>query len=476
MATARLVPSTYYLSNSSYLSVSDASNMYTNTDSDTYSTTTNSRSSTTSYYIYLRGFNFSDIPAGAIVSSFTIKIKARESGVSTSSSYAPRICNGTTTLTGTCSTISTTATTLSFSGVTDDWDTISGYGSSFGIRVNCRRSSSGTTSYMYIYGAEILVEYTVPSKYYITSSLVGNGTINPSGTVEVTEGDTYTLTVTPTNPQSMVTIQKGGTDVTSSLIEHRTTSSSSAGLGAYTLVSGSFSGSGATYFEGIVGNGVDATQTTENYYSSGSGSNVVFTYDMGLTVPSNTDWLWDPFSFVDGTTGDPVISRVYCEVNGHAESTSNSGEYMCVQLKSGSTALSSQMNFKDVSTSNTTITVECTTLPTAAQLEDMVLECTLGYYGGAINGATVYVEYYYPTEYADSYTYSYTVTATTTIVVTITESVADEKLYFKNSGSWVQAIKAYKKVNGVWQIQYTYEVADSVADGIFESGVHYKRG
>ena len=46
MATIRLVPSTYYLSNSNYLSVSGASNMYTNTDSDTYATITNSRTST----------------------------------------------------------------------------------------------------------------------------------------------------------------------------------------------------------------------------------------------------------------------------------------------------------------------------------------------------------------------------------------------------------------------------------------------
>ncbi len=83
MATIRLVPSEYYLSNSSYLSVSNASNMYHNTDNDSYATVTNSRTSTSSYYIYVRGFNFDDIPSAAVVSSFTVKLKARESGVST---------------------------------------------------------------------------------------------------------------------------------------------------------------------------------------------------------------------------------------------------------------------------------------------------------------------------------------------------------------------------------------------------------
>lgn len=64
MATIRLIPSTYSLSNTSYLSISNASNMYTNTDSTTYATVNHTRNySTTSYYIYVKGFNFDDIPA-----------------------------------------------------------------------------------------------------------------------------------------------------------------------------------------------------------------------------------------------------------------------------------------------------------------------------------------------------------------------------------------------------------------------------
>ena len=96
MPTARLVPSTYYLSSTSYLSVTNANNMYANTDSTNYATVYNSRTSTSSYYIYLRGFDFDSIPAAAVVSSFTVKLKAYESGVSTSSSYKPYLANGTT--------------------------------------------------------------------------------------------------------------------------------------------------------------------------------------------------------------------------------------------------------------------------------------------------------------------------------------------------------------------------------------------
>ena len=54
MATIRLVPSTYAVSSTSYLSVSDEDNMYTNVDSTTYATITNTYASTSSRYLYLR--------------------------------------------------------------------------------------------------------------------------------------------------------------------------------------------------------------------------------------------------------------------------------------------------------------------------------------------------------------------------------------------------------------------------------------
>ena len=99
MATIRLIPSTYALSNSSYLTISNAGNMYANTDSTTYGTVTHTRASTNNtYYLYLRGFNIDDVPSNATVSSFTVKIKASATGhtTSTSSSYYMGLINGTT--------------------------------------------------------------------------------------------------------------------------------------------------------------------------------------------------------------------------------------------------------------------------------------------------------------------------------------------------------------------------------------------
>lgn len=191
MATIRLIPSAYSVSNTTYLSVSNATNMYNNTDNTTYATITNSRASTTSYYLYINGFNFSDIPTNATINSFTVKIKCYESGITTSTSYRMYLCNGTTVTSDYASTMpSTSAQTITFDNVSSSWDTISGYGSNFGIRINCRRNSSSTTGTLYVYGAEILVDYDVPVT--ITTTIT-NGTMLSENPATVATGSSHTI-------------------------------------------------------------------------------------------------------------------------------------------------------------------------------------------------------------------------------------------------------------------------------------------
>lgn len=162
MATATLIPSSYYAS-SAYLSVSDVENMYTAVSSTTYGTVTNTNASTSYFYFYLRGFNIGDIPAGAEVSSFTVKLRGRASGGYNSAMY---LAHGTSTITGATATQlpnSSSAATRTFANGSLTWDDIAGYGSDFGIRINCRRNAKNTQSYYYIYGAEIDVTYEVPT-------------------------------------------------------------------------------------------------------------------------------------------------------------------------------------------------------------------------------------------------------------------------------------------------------------------------
>ena len=428
MAVVRLIPSTYSVSNN-VVTVTNPDNMYANCDSTNYATVTHTSSTTSTYYVYVKGFNFSGVPVDAEVESYTVKLKASESGLSTSTSYRPRMVNNTTTITGSSSAVGSSVSTISFTGVSTSWATLKGYGANFGIRVSVRRNQSGTQGYLYLYGAEIEVTYKQPRS--VTTTLTGNGTIDPSGTSSVFDGENFTVTITPTNASDTVSATNNGVDVTSSLVRHEGGElSEDTVLGAYTLISGGFNGQGASYFQGLVGKGHTATQTTSNYYSSGSNTQAVFQYATPFHIPSNA-----------------VVKSLSMMANGHCENASQAQEYMCVQLKSGGTALSAQYNFKSAGTSNTTQTINATTLPTVSQLESLVVECTLGYYGGALNGVTVYLTYEVDGLW---YTYTYTVSGDATIAVTIGSSGDTDKMFLKVNGSWVEVSAVYVKTNGTW--------------------------
>jgi len=206
-------------------------------------------------------------------------------------------------------------------------------------------------------------------------------TLNPSGVTAVNENNSFTVSIDGQLTSDMV-LTDNGVDVTSQIRTVQTTLSDSKStvLGQYTLVSGGFN-TGESWFSGRPGNGHNTTNTTtSSYYASSSSSNAIFTYKLSFSnIPSNA-----------------VVTKLYVLVNAHPESTTNNSEYMCFQLRSGNTELSNEFNFKDTgTTSNTTQTIEATTLPTISQLSNLVLYCRLGYYGGALNGATCYVEYNY---------------------------------------------------------------------------------
>ena len=287
-----------------------------------------------------------------------------------------------------------------------------------------------------IFGATLTVDYTInlPTYTVSASSNVSGVTVLPSSQT-VYEGDDAEIIIN-TNDISSYVLTDNNIDVTSEVVYHQETGGSHTDdnvLGAYSLVSGSFN-SGESYFRGLVGKGHNNTTTTSNYYSSGSGTIAIFTYDVSFNdIPSNA-----------------TIVSCYAMVNGHAESTSNSSEYMCAQIRSGNTQLSSELNFKSVGTSNSTQTITCTTIPTIAQLANLQLYCRLGYYGGALNGATVYVEYTTPAGYYYTYTIP-NVTAAHTVVLDETSGpyIPDpedpQKTYYSLT---LSSINATTSING----------------------------
>lgn len=450
MATIRLVPSIFYnAAGASYLTVADQNNALTNTDSTTYATITNTNASTTSRYVYLRGFNFDAVPSDAIINSFTIKLKGREQSGSTSTSYRPVLCKGTSTYSNAyCDPITTTTTTHEFT-FTQDYATFADDGDDFGIRINCRRGSRNTTSYHYIYGAEIEVDYTIPNPCTITTTLNGDGTISPSGATSTYEGTEFELTITPTNKSDPVTVTNNGTDVTSQVVAHG--AGDTVSLTASDVTTSGIQ-SGSSYAEYAVGH------SAESPSSSGSGSNM-------YASSSSTGYAAYSFDF-SSIPSNATIESIEVRCYGHRESSTISSTYVsqCV-LYQGSTAISDEVDFP--STSDSIITVTPTTPPTRAQLDDVVVRHYVGYYGGLVRGITFEIVYSTGTG-IDHYTYTFTTTGDATIAVTIGNAKTDT-IYVKVNGAWVAMSRAFKKVSGVW-------VEQTDLTTVFDPDTNYVKG
>ena len=80
MAIIRLVPSSYSRSNTNYVTVTNPSNMYNNTDHTANYTTLRGRAGrsngNSTYYAFINGFNFDAVPNNAVVTGFRVLIKA----------------------------------------------------------------------------------------------------------------------------------------------------------------------------------------------------------------------------------------------------------------------------------------------------------------------------------------------------------------------------------------------------------------
>ena len=456
MATAKILAQSYTLSNSSYLSISNASNMYTDTSSSTYATIQHTRNSTNNtYYLYIHNFKFGDIPDDATVSSFSVKIKASESNLSTSSSYRMSLYNNTTSISNTTvsSSLSTTATVFTFPNGSLTWNTLKGYGDNFRIRVPLRRSSTSSSSYAYVYGAEIEVTYSLPIQHSVTIQNSTSATVTASDTAPF-EGDDVVIS---TNTISGLTFTDNGVDVTSQFAQATGDTVSSVPQSHFTT---GFSQSGANFYQSS-----STTSTSWLEYAIGhsaespySTSNTSNTY---VKPEGQTGWINYEFDF-SMIPASATITSVSVKVYGARENaTIDSTHVARFQCYSGSTAKGTIQNF--TSTSNSSVTVSDVGTWTASELHDAQLRFELGYYGGRMLGITWTVVY-------ELSGYVYTITniiADHTIVVT--SGGVQKTIYYKNNGSWVAAVSAYKKVNGSWVLQ-------SDLSNVFDPNTNYVKG
>lgn len=435
MATIKLTPSTYYLSSSSYLSVSNAANMYDDCDSTTYATVTNSRTSTTSYYIYVRGFNLSQVPSDAIVSDVAVRIKARHQGGYAQAMY---LYDGTSTSLGSSSTtLSTTATTHTIN-TTHSWADLVNAGSDLGIRINCRRSSRNTTAYVYVYGAEIEVTYTVPVYHSVTvsNSTSATVTVSDSNPLEGTDVEVRASTVTG------ITIKDNGVDVTSQFVQ-RTDSGASyevENVGSYGFTLNSGTGYYVSNNKGISKSAAVArvdfhvpvaatiTFTYINYAEQG--------YDFG--VFGNIDVALSNDYYAAGSSGATITDSSYKRACNTSTYNTSSTQTLSYDMSAGNHSIWVKFSKDDASDSNN----DTLQFKVAITLDEPFTPGA--YWGYDIEGIS-----------ADH-------------AIVVTASSTGPTMYVKLNGSWVNVARAYRKANGSWT-----QVA---LDEVFQAGVNYKQG
>ena len=444
MATIRLVPSTYYRNNSSYVSVTNANNMYTNTDSTTYASVQNTRNSTSNtYYCYLRGFNFSDIPSDAEVTGFTIKIKANESYMSTSSSYRMSLYNGTTSISNTTvtSSLSTSVQTFTFPiPSTLTWETIKGYGANFGIRIPLRRSSTSYNSYVYVYGAEIEVTYTVPVYYDVTINNSTSATVTATDTNPL-EGDDVEIR---SNTISGITVKDNGVDVTSQFTQRSETAESYSvvNVGSYGFTLNSSTGYYVSNNKGVsktasvcrvdfhVPVSATITFTYINYAEQG--------YDFG--VFGNIDVSLSNNYYAAGSSGATITDSSYklaCNTSSH---NTSSTQMLTYDMSAGEHSIWVKYSKDDASDANN----DTLQFKVAITLNEPF---TPGVY------------------------YGYDITnISANHIIVVTGGGSQPKFFVKINGTWTQYSKIYKKVNGSW-----VEQSSSTWSTLFNTNTNYRK-
>lgn len=471
MATIRLVPSSYGRSSTSYVTVTNPTNMYNNTDhTASYASLRGrgGRSSNSTYYAFINGFNFSDVPANAQVTAFAVKIRCyRNANQNTGSSYRLRLASSAASSSAISNTtvstdIGTTASVITIPTGSLTWAQLKGYGANFSIEVPLRNTSTSSSQYpyVYVYGAEIEVTYTAEDVHPSSVS------VSPT-TASIEVGETVTLaeTVLPANATDKSVVW------------------SSSDTSVATVTGGVVTGVAA-------GNATITATTTDGGLTATCAVTVT---PVVLTdyVQTNTLEVGKSYLIVNGNTGS-----VYMLSNEAGGSRQLKGVQTTVT--NGKISISASVASKCL--------FECE-LYTAGDPLTTCLASGGGYlYSDNASGLRIYTspnskhwhyngtklwmfrgttdgytdatsEFKYYLEFANGNFTDNHVTTTSIESSTLPamylfkedDGSSTNTILFKNNGSWVTATKVYKKVNGTW-------VEQSNLTSVFDSNTNYIRG
>lgn len=187
-------PNGYSSANSSYSSISGTypiTNAYANTGSTTYAQITCKTGTSVASYVSLT-FDLSSIPSDATINSVSCVGKVRVSSTSYLATAVLQLYNNTTAMGSSVSARSITAANYTISSP-GTW-TRSAL-DNLQLRYTATRGTSNTTktAYMYIYGANLTVNYTYNKIQYEVTTTITNGTLTSSASQAVDPNGSATV-------------------------------------------------------------------------------------------------------------------------------------------------------------------------------------------------------------------------------------------------------------------------------------------
>lgn len=410
----------------SYSSISGQTNPIGKSQSSTSYATITCRTGRNAESYAFWSFDCSEIPDTATIDSVSCVAKCYVSSTSYVTTRGVQLYKGTTTAKGSSTTFSnSTSSTQTLSCGTwtrSELDTCY-------IRVYGKRGTSSTSSSatMRFYGATLTIVYTYEDvKYTVSLTMSGDGSVEPSGSTQVSQGEPFEFVVTMDNADGGLVVTDNGIDITDNhthntrtvidipsisledsdfTITQRGTASygftkQSSALTYTSTMSGSSTRAGCTRFSTNLSSPMDVTlkikwnsQNTSDYVYVGNFDTSLST---STTKPSNGTYQYSH----SGTTTEqtytmtiPSGSHYFDIYNYHYKSNSSRA---CTVVFSGE---SDEVSHEEEIENEIVFIIENVS-------KDHVIVVTIG-------GAST-------------------------------------KLFVKVGGAWVEARKVYKKTGGVW--------------------------
>lgn len=446
MASVTLIPNGYtnagsysFTQNTSY-PITNAYNNADHTANYARLTLASNRNNTRTSEMYLE-FDKSalaNLPSSATIGTITANVRYAVSNTTYVSAVSIQLYANTTAKGSAVTTRSTTSATsggAKYSITPGSW-TASELGN-IRLHISATHNKSTNSGYLYIYGADVTVNYTLPTAYTITASSSASGvTVEPASQTAY-QGSSASVTL---NTNANIVVTDNGTDVTSQLVQ--------------TAQQGTI--------EKIPDACTESTFTTDSSYPTSNGlSDTTSTSYARFKLASTQYHAIYSFDTSAIPTTATIVS-VSCSVRAYVTSTSSNISVKTAQLYSGSTAKGDAYTLP---TSDSVWSFSSVGSWTGSEIQNIRVR-----FDGKYSGNSSYYIRFYGAELTvvytlNSYVYVYTISNVTgshtilvasaglgyTLKVKVNGSWVNGTVYVKQNGSWVQASDVKVKDNGTWK-------------------------